>query len=154
MCSPCVHVCYVIIVVIVVPWNKWNKKQQNKKILFLQNMPTNPIISPIWFLWRHHFLFSTVQNGAKKISWTGCLPYFLRRISYVSDKKRLKQLLTSCQSSSSSLIIDVVDVTNPWWTAMVEADPKSASRTVSGHVYQLSSNCREHSHITQNVVPC
>lgn len=48
----------------------------------------------------------------------------------MSRKETNKPLLTSFQGSSSRLIIDVVDITDPGWTAVMQADPKSVSRTL------------------------
>ena len=98
-CSPYVYVCYVLIIVIVAPSNKWNQKtttkiKQNKQKLVLTEYANQSHNFTNLIFVTSSLLFSIVQNGRKKLSWTGCLPCFLRRSSYVSEKKR--QLLTSC----------------------------------------------------------
>ena len=65
-----------------------NKTKQNKQNLILTEYAnqSHNFINLIFVT--SSLLFSIVQNGGKKLSWTGCLPFFLRLISYVSENKK------------------------------------------------------------------
>ena len=72
--------------------NNKNKTKQNKQNLVLTEYANQSHNFPNLIFVTSSLLFSIVQNGGKKLSWTGCLRCFLHRISHVSEKK--KQIVT------------------------------------------------------------